>query len=457
MHPGPRCEGRHLVALGALGWWLALLLPLIAWRLGGRAVGSTYGPAYAPFELLGGALGALVLGLAVLWSRGRDLRDPATIAPVATVVAAALQAVFLVSEYSQASWDWQCYAKAGRAVLDEAPLYQDCYLYPPLLAEGLALLHRPWAALLATFPLEGVGAWGLVYYTWRAAQVPLVAGVAVLLLRLAHRWGLGPLEGPAVVAALLLVDNPLIRTLRHDQPNLAVLLLVLVALETVVRRPALAGLVLALAGHLKALPLALALPWVLERRGRALAWTAGVGILLALPVTAFGRHLPWLWEWIAVGRRVAWGEHLRDNGVFAVAINLVRVPLGEVAPGVEVLRLLGQAAVLAVGALVLWRLWRRHREPGPEEERLTDGMCDAVALTLLATPVVWEHHFVLAVPLLLRAWARGPGRRSLVLLAGALMLALPTFDLFLLSWHRLVGLLLLLWLTRPGTAQGRVP
>ncbi|MFH1463949.1 MAG: glycosyltransferase 87 family protein [Pseudomonadota bacterium] len=449
---GPQRDGRNLAVLAALGWVLAVVFSLLGWQLAGRCVGSTYGADYVPFELLGGALGALVLGLAALWLRGREVRDAATLAPLAVVVAACLQVVFLVSEYSQASWDWRCYVQAAWAVGAGAEPYQDCYLYPPLLAELLALAHRPWAAFLEAFPLPGVKAWGLVYFTWRALQVPLVAGVALLLLRLGRRWGLGPLEAPAVVAALLLVDSPLIRTLRHDQPNLAVLLLVLVAMEAVVRRPALAGLALALAGHLKALPLALALPWALARRGRALAWTAGFGALLILPVTLFGRHLPWLWEWVAVGRSVAWGEHFRDNGVFAVAINLLRVPLGEAAPDVAALRLVGSVAALVVGALLLWRLWCRQREPAPEDERLTDGMCDAIALTLLATPVVWEHHYLLAVPLLLRAWARHPGRRAQVLAAAALMLALPTFDLFLLSWHRLAGLVLLLWTTRPARA-----
>ena len=75
---------------------------------------------------------------------------------------------------------------------------------------------------------------------------------------------------------------------------------------------------------------------------------------------------------------------------------------------------------------------------------------DAVALTLLISPLVWENHYVLAVPLALWAVAtRWRDRPWQIGIGVFLMFALPTFDVFPLSYHRIVGLLMLLQLTSP--------
>jgi hypothetical protein len=66
------------------------------------------------------------------------------------------------------------------------------------------------------------------------------------------------------------------------------------------------------------------------------------------------------------------------------------------------------------------------------------------------SPSVWEHHYVLALPLALWAVAlRGRDRPGLVALGIFLMLCMPTFDLYPLSLHRLAGMLMLLGLTPP--------
>ena len=99
----------------------------------------------------------------------------------------------------------------------------------------------------------------------------------------------------------------------------------------------------------------------------------------------------------------------------------------------------------------------RIREPvrlaaGLEEVAARHGVTPyqvALAWVLLAAPVVWEHHYVLAIPLLLWA-AAGWGRRHAVALGAAALLcfAVPTFDVFPWSYHRLVGLAWILWLPR---------
>jgi hypothetical protein len=75
---------------------------------------------------------------------------------------------------------------------------------------------------------------------------------------------------------------------------------------------------------------------------------------------------------------------------------------------------------------------------------------DALALGLLISPSVWEHHFVLVMPLVIFAiCVVGPGQPWKVGLGTSLIMFLPTIDAFLLSSHRLIGLVLLVLATSP--------
>jgi hypothetical protein len=79
---------------------------------------------------------------------------------------------------------------------------------------------------------------------------------------------------------------------------------------------------------------------------------------------------------------------------------------------------------------------------------------DALAFALLLSPSVWEHHYVMALPLALVACAsRGGDRPGLLALGLFATLAMPTFDLYPLAYQRLAGLCLLLGLTGPGRTR----
>jgi hypothetical protein len=58
--------------------------------------------------------------------------------------------------------------------------------------------------------------------------------------------------------------------------------------------------------------------------------------------------------------------------------------------------------------------------------------------------VAWEHHYVWALPLsvvaIARCWKGSPFRVGFALI---LIFGLPTFDVFPLSYHRLLGLMIL--------------
>jgi alpha-1,2-mannosyltransferase len=445
-----------LAALAAF----AVLLPLVPEALAPAIVSTSYRAGYARFELLGFSGGTSLLLLAALAARERRGRSWLALVPSLLPLLVTLWALVLVSEWSRKPFDYDCYEYAGRVLLAGGDPYRQglLYLYPPLLAQGMAgawLLVR----YVASFFGSGLGddaAWDLVFYLYQCAQVGLVAWLAVLGARFARRIGLPTPWAEVLVAVLLVFGNPLLRTLRHGQVNLLVLDLALAGALAARSRPALAGVAIALAGHVKLYPLTLLLPLVVVGRRRAAAWALGtVAAVIALQ-TGFGRDLS-LWSsfldrYAGVGGEVAF----RNASVHSVLYNAIRL-LGAPRPAAPVASALAKAAsAAALGWLALRVLAReRARRDGraADEPSFLADAGDCLALALLASPSAWEHHFLFALPLALVAVARrGAERPGAVALGLFLVFGMPTFDLFPFGYHRLAGLLLLLWITPAARA-----
>ena len=442
------------ILYAALGL-LAALAPLALAEWAPPFVGMSYSQRSLPFELLGLSAGALWLFAAWrAWPRARTGLAPFLEAAAPLLVA--LHFLVLTSEYAERRFDYDCYEYAGRALLAGQNPYEVglIYLYPPLTAEAMAkafeVTNAASAALGWSAAREDV--WERVFYLYQCAQLALVIGAYFLLRRFARAVGLVALWTPALIGALLVLDNPLFRTVRHGQVNLWILDLSLASVLAARRLPALSGAALALAVHVKLYPLLLALPMAIRRRWRALAWSAGFLALIALALADWGRDLTLWREFADFARRDFPGEiALRNTSPHAIAWNATRFLTGKP-------RDVGALAGAAAAGFAAWyaaRAWRRERALGESAPRGADATletrafvahaADALAFSLLVSPSVWEHHYVLALPLALVAVAlRGCERPGLVALGLFLVFGMPTFDLFPLSLHRLGGMLLLL-------------
>ena len=146
------------------------------------------------------------------------------------------------------------------------------------------------------------------------------------------------------------------------------------------------------------------------------------------------------------------GEYFRDNSPTGLVFNLFRVPIdvmgGDIKQWVLPLRGLGLVLSLLLTAWVLQGIVRN-----PDTDRI---WAEGLALMLVLSPVSWEHHYVWALPLAVVANARTVWTRpSMTVIGVVLIFGVPTFDLFPLSYHRLVGLLLLLKAVR-GTSPAKL-
>jgi len=446
---------------------LAILTPLALSETRPAFVSMSYGATFLPYELMGLTAGVAILAIGAVELRRRRGGDVAGRVAVLVPCLLALHVVTQNSEYAQRRFDYDCYEYAGRALLAGESPYRAglIYLYPPLTAQGFAAAHTAvtWTSERVGASLERDAVWDRVFYLYQCAQVLLVVAAYFLLLRLGRDLGFVSRWAPVTIGVLLVFDNPVFRTLRHGQINLWVLNLALLGLVGARRRPALAGLAVALATHVKLYPILLLFPMLLCAHWRAAVWT--VAFLAGVVVLGAEGGRDWtLWsQYLAlVGADFGGEVAFRNNSLHSIAFNTATLVFGGRGDGAGV-RWVVRLGTVAAGAWALQRLARREQirrralDPAGDRRTFAAHGADALAFALLASPSVWEHHYVMALPLALVALAwRGADRPGLVALGLFLTLAMPTFDLFPLGYHRVAGLLLLLGLTAPGRLEGGV-
>ena len=458
-------------------------------------ISGTYGPP-SRFELFGfmGATSLLIIGTIELRGRLRKERAWQESLPVLIPLFVALHFLTYMSEHSEKKYDYECYEAAASQVLDGRNPYAQRpphllygklhpYFYPPLTAQIFADAYR----LVENAPeLSGwresargsrsdsrTAIFNSVFYYYRCAQFLLVLLTYYLCYVIARKLGIPAIQAHVLIAGLMLFNNPLFRTIRWSQVNLWVLDLGLIGILLAPHAAPIAGFSIALAGHIKLYPLVLLAVLAGARYWAAAAWTvAGFGFILFLQ-TGFDDFT--LWEqFITFFSGLSWETQLafRNNSVQSIVYNSVRL-LGGVSPAEYRSAIRGITTVLSamVSAWFLYRFAVREKQfrtrvndLDAEENRATGTTAtrslaaarliahgaDALAFGLLVSPSAWEHHYVLAMPLVIWTIAmRGRARPWIVGTGVLLTLVVPTFDVFPLSYHRIVGLLLLLIAASP--------
>lgn len=282
--------------------------------------------------------------------------------------------------------DLKVYLLAAERFVDAAPLYRHTdgampFKYAPATAwlfAPLTLLPSSAAAVL----------WNLL---------------SVTALWVTARLWFERLRTPAAQArgmwlgAVVALSHPLWLELHYAQVDLAMLLLLTVTLCTSERRPALAGIALALACLLKPPALLVALPLLVRRRWRALVVAAAAGASMFLPVVArYGAHgaIEAVQSWMSLtsATTAPWILGHNPQGLPTLLLSWFYGDGMEPAPAAMMAAQL-VAAALFVAALAVAR---------PRADAT-----DALVLlgVALLSPLAWRANFVLAFPALLLALA----------------------------------------------------
>jgi hypothetical protein len=370
----------------------------------------------------------------------------------------------IVTEFSGRSYDYKCYEDAAKNYLAGTNPYADCFIYPPPVVQCFAFIHQGCAAVAWRFApgfAEPKFISSMVFYLYQSAQFFLVMALFLLLYRFSLRLGLTAMTSVLLVAVLLVLDNPLLRTIRFNQINLWILDAVILGILLLPRHAFLSGVILAVAASLKLYPAALFLPLLLRRNWKSLSGglIGGAGVLL---ISTNGGTDWKLWKQFssAIIDAESWSTPFRDNslrGLFSNAVGLIQGALS-----IPAFRIGQTIYLVSIPVILVWFLIRissrekiaRIRalsgEAESQEISMIGHLVDMCALGLLVSPLVWEHHYVMALPLVVWALLASGSRQILAVIGVFLILAVPTFDFFPFSYHRLVGLVMLLIVSGPG-------
>lgn len=457
-----------------------VFIPLLIWKSKVPIIARTYdGSAPGmmdsqPFELFG-LLSSIFL-IVVAWINIKIQKKVTlkSLIPIILPLLVSLQILFILLEDSHPkSGDYLCYENAAQAIvngMNPYTVYLKCYLYPPLQAQALALTYHFIDWRLSFLSTNITEKWNIVFYLYQCTQFIQIILAYYLTNLLAQKMGLKIIPSSLIVSALFLFNNPLFRTIKFNQINIWILNCFLLAVLWLPRHPFIAGLAVALGAHIKLYTFVLLLPWGLTRK-----WRSIVGILtgflsILFVQTGFGNNLV-LWQNFLVyfTTRIEKPSNYRNSSIWSFFYNLVKIPARFTHVSIfDFVPFL----VFAINILIIiWfiiRIIKRERiyiiflkandfnisNSWNEIYRLYGHSIDAIALGLLISPSVWEHHYVIAIPIAL--WAIVACRQEYPLLVGIgifLIFCLPTFDIFPLSHHRLLGLLILVFLTSPENTR----
>lgn len=295
------------------------------------------------------------------------------------------------------------------------------YLYPPFFAHTSS-----WLARLRPDIAQQV------WSTIAVVSYGLAATFAAVAVHRATQAPLGEARRMAVPTVLIALIAFLAWSLnlRHSlamgQVNPLVLVFICAALAlSIARKDTPAGLALAVAAGIKVTPLLLAIPWIIERRFRALAGLAAGLAALVLISLPFGAAPAWL-EFLRRLPRMSHGAKipgLFDPGAvpnFSVAGFYARL-FGQdaaaikTASAITILLLLGGA--LALGG----------RSPSPS--RSLRLLLPLLVTMIMASPFTYVHHVLYLFPAALYALDRAAAQdRRLEMGALVVLLSLAAID-----------------------------
>jgi hypothetical protein len=423
----------HVFYVG--GSLAAALLPFF---VRGVSFASRQPSVFSLFVLFQG----IVIGFTA-WMTWQRREGSAASVDILCFLAVSLFFLGIVTEYSEETWDWRAYEGAAMAVAQgKNPYVEADYLYPPVLAQagGAFIRFLGWTGIASTATGDAPVVPELLFFLWQCLQFHSVVLSYLLGRVMLRRLDLVDWRWELALAGLFVLNVPIQRGLRFSQPALYPLLAAFLVCLYYDQVPWMAGLSLSIAVSLKVFPLVLLFPIVLARRTRLLLWSVAWLALIAAASLA-SRHGVTYWvSFIDLLRTFPEPLAFRDNSLLSVARNWSRILFAEAFP-VWVGRLM---QIITAGWLTVRMLKRAVWKCSRPADAWMGNIADTLCLALILSPTVWEHYFVFLIPTIMWAWRVAPRKhRVAVGLAVTFIVLVPVFDVFLLSYVRLAGMLLL--------------
>ena len=296
------------------------------------------------------------------------------------------------------------------------------FVYPPL-----------WAAIAAPFsqmldPMAFFRAVLIVHVAMIVAMVILAYRIAAPRFSILL-W---------VVGVVFLLENTLVGKLAlfHNQPQITVTFLMIVAFERYIARASVAaGILLGLAAAIKVSPVLLGLIFVLDRDWRAvlaLGITGAISVLASFVIAGPALHWDFLERLNEISALIGAIQvnYALEHVLNEIVTFMGNVPRDLVSDKNGVLQTMGIAEplwitlvtkIFLVVAIPFTFVMTTHLD---FRDRTMIRLICLWIVSALASPLAWAHHFLLLVfflPVLFRIHARGPALGMIALITGALL------------------------------------
>lgn len=456
---------------------IAILLPLLLWQLkkiDAAPFVSFTRPEDIPFELFGGFASFTLLLISWLEIKRRRIKHLASALPILLGLLVSLTFLFNIAESTfngRFNSDYIAFEKGAKAIVNGISPYIDQenpYVYPPLPGQVMAFLFQLFTNIPFLSTESTDEGWKLVFYFFQCAQLLLISSAYFLTYSFARKIGLRVIPASLIVAALFLFNNSVIRTLNFHQTNLWILNCFLIGALFQQTRPFISGFAAALGVHVKMYPFILMLPWFALRKWQLLLGSIIGLVAIAIAQTNLGRDWTLLRLFFDYLKVVSKPTPYRNNSVNSVVNNFFKIPDRLFSTSFDLVPIIVTVLTLLIAVWFFIRFIHREkiyreliRSAKSEDQtywseifRFDGHSMDAIALGLLISPSVYEHHYIVAIPVAL--WAITTRKLDKPMLVGFsifLIFCVPAFDLFPFSFHRLLGLLMLVHFTAPESVK----
>ena len=307
--------------------------------------------------------------------------------------------------------DFEVFLQSGQRVLERQALYEGSspgsgVIGPPFqgvfFVPFAAIAHAPHrAAAILWYLLNLIALAAGVYWWTRANQAPLRERL----------W-----DQPAVLLPLLAVILPAQTNFEHQNINALLLALTGAAAWSWTRgHSAASGALVGLAAALKAFPALLLVVFLVRRDWRALASGVLTGMMLsASPALWYGpgAAVPLFRRWLEVSAEGGWPTRVQNQSIVAMT--------SRSWPHTTSIAFALIAILCVILILTVWR--SRDGQRGPTTKAAALAL--ALAVAVLASPIAWDHYWLLMLPALQAIYVASRALKSQLLRWGFWVAAL---------------------------------
>ena len=445
---------------------LALFLPVVFWSLEWRILPRITTSQSFLFEAFGFFAASFMLFTA--WRQIVDLIEAD--ADIEVWVNRFLPHIvsffflYLVVEFHEQSWDYDCYDVAFRAIIDGGnPYAHTLYTYPPPYAGLMASVYKFSRWLFPFFDLasEKSNSWLFVFYIHHTFQFFSANLIYQLARRFSNQLGVKSFVSTLFVSALFVFNYPLIRNIHLNQvtifSSVALLFTITLLMEG---KDFKGGIALAIGGLIKIYPFALGLPLLVTKKWKGLLGVFTGLATIFLVQTKFATDLL-IWKQFVnlylnfpVSRESSrWFRNSSLLSFTRSTSSFLGLPDNMVMPIYAVVFL---AIFVWLGMRLLKRedLLKSDRNQERNMRLSIGSFIDFSVIFLLLGPSAWAHHYLFSIPLAVWAFSRVDKSQIKWLFLGLTSIfIMPPFDIYPFSYIRLAGLITLLVITVPATAS----